>query len=164
MFGKDRKNETFKFKFNRKYGFSKNNWSKVKNEGSVKSYNFVKSYCDKIEKETTFRDITNNKIEIVLSILAVIILSLMLTVGDWFVGFVSLVTLLVIIYFLSYTRSAKLKSLKKIFDLKLIDADFNYFGVKIENLFGLYKPFVYFLIPAVRLNVALTITLYVFSY
>ena len=149
------------FKYSRKYGFSKCKWTDFKSKATKRAERFLRQYCDSIEKEAKFRDVSTSKIERVLLILTLLIFILIMTIGDWIVGTVCLCTLLGVVYFLAIRKSLKLKGLKKKYSSKLEGTDFNYFGVKISNKFGYKNCIFYACVPFISATIVLNLIIYV---
>ena len=152
------------FRYSRKYGFSKCKWTEFKAKGTKRAERFLRQYCDSIEKEAKFRDVSTSKIERVLLILTLLIFILILTIGDWIVGTVCLCTLLGVVYFLAIRKSMKLKGLKRKYSSKLEGSDFKYFGVKISNKFGYRNCIFYACVPFISATITLLLEIYVKNY
>lgn len=149
------------FVYSRKFGFSNCEWKNFKGLSILKAETFLRQYCDKIEKESRFRDVTTKRIEIALIVVLIVILLLILAVGNLIVGAVLILTLASVIQFLSFRKGYKLNKLRREFFLKLSGSDFKYFGVTIVNDFGKWHWLVYALVPFLSATIRIDLHIHV---
>jgi len=150
------------YRYNRAFGFSGCDWANLKEKSTRRAQQFTRQYCDKIEKDSRFRDVTTKKIEKVLLALSIVIILLVLVIGgDILVGAICLAIVLSIVYFLSISKGIKLKNLRREYGLKLEGSDFNYFGITMSNIFGAHHFLVYCLVPFISASVILELKVHV---
>lgn len=121
------------------------------------AFDMVKAHTTAMEKDARLREVTHKAIIRVVLIISLIVLIILLVLANSLSALICFTILVALCYFLAIMQAKKLKTLKNEYALKIAGSDWDYFGCKIENQFGLRSWKFYGWVPFISPSISIIV-------
>lgn len=141
--------------YNRNKGFKK--IEDLEKSLSQEAFDMVKAHALCMEKDARLRDVTHKLIIRIVLVISLIVFIILIVLANLLSALICFSILLALSYFLAILQARKIKKLTTEYELKIAGSDWDYFGCRIENRFGLRSWKFYAWVPFIAPTISIIV-------